>query len=227
MDNLCKGDIVISPVTANQIYDYSRSSSKVSSNISIKFDILSDILLPRNTKVEIIETEFEYTFNNIDKNIHINGHKIKKSSNCLEEIICISDKYINLVDNSYKCLVLNITESLNVEIDVNVRIKGIAHINSCDKICFEAIGKGKDKISSIIVSNIYIPNTSKCFKDNYLKVKNDIVGLANPEYIFLSPLFDCCGCIEFLMGNVFINYCINLDMLSIVPSDINLISYKY
>ena len=126
-------------------------------------------------------------------------------------------------DENCKELCLSITEHIEATLKINACIKCVAYTCNCKKIYFEAIGEVTDELCSIITSKFLVPNFKKTFEKPYLVLKNEIIGIANPEYIYLSPIFGTCCTIDQLLGNVFINYFINLDIKTIVPCCLNLI----
>ncbi len=226
MNVICKNNIRLRPENVDTIYDSVRTMNKLNSNIPINFKILGECTLPNNTKIDILETKFEYQICKVDKKILVNGHNVDCNSNSIKDKICLNKNYINLVDKNCSNLILSIVENISFDFKIKVKMKGIAYINNCEKVYFEALGEGEDHIKSILLSNIHVPNIVKCFKKIYLNFDNDIVGMANPECLFLSPIYDCDLNIEFLLGNAFLNYIINLDIVSSIPSNLNSLSYK-
>lgn len=226
MSKKCNNNLMLCPVSIDRIYDFSRATTSLSSNLPIKFDVICDCCLPCDTKIEIVETTFKYNLCKIKKSVLLNGHKIDDISNTLEDKIYLNRNYVNLVDKDCKELMLNITEHIKADFEIQAYIKGIAYINNCKKVCFEAFGEGIDKIDSIIISNACVPNFLSCIDSAYLRLKNEILGVANPEYIFISPIYDCCSNIENLLANVFVNYCISLDLKSLIPTNLNLLCQK-
>lgn len=229
MNQICKlreGDVVLCPVNVNEIYDSVRTISNINSNIPITFTVFSECKLPVNTKVDITETKFEYSIFNIKKDVLINGHKVLTDSNLKKDKICLKKEHVNLIDKSHKNLLLNITETIKFNLRISIKIKGTAYINECESVYFEASGEGKDRINTIIVSEICVPNFLECNSNVYLSLKNEIIGSANPEYTFLSPIYDCKSNIERLLGNVFTSYTINLDIASLIPSSLDIFAYQ-
>lgn len=226
MNVICKNNVRLSPVNVDRIYDSIRTTNKLNSNISINFKILSECKLPNNTKIDILETKFEYQICKIDKKILVNGHNIDCNPSSIKDKICLNKNYINLVHKNCSNLILSIVEDISFDFKIKVKVKGIAYINNCEKVYFEALGEGEDHIKSILLSNIYVPNIVRCFKKVYLNFDNDIIGIVNPECLFLSPIYDCDLNIEFLLGNAFLSYIINLDIVSSIASNSNSLSYK-
>ncbi|MCR8744607.1 hypothetical protein [Romboutsia lituseburensis] len=214
------------PVLVNRIYDRSKATTKLSSNIPMNFQVFSQCPLPSNTKLEIVKTNFKYEICNIDKKILINGHNINCCKNSIKDTICIDNKMLSTTNDECNKITFNIIENLNVSFKVEIEIEGIAYINDCQKIYFEAIGCGEDNINAIILSNILIPNPRNLSNNAYLEINNDILGLASPDCIFLSPIFDCKKNIDSLFGNVFLNYMIELDISCLMPSALNLLKSK-
>lgn len=223
---LCEGDVVLCPIEVNQIYDSVRAINNINSNLPITFAIFSECDLPANTKVYIIETNFEYSIFNLKKSVLINGHNVLTDSNLNNNKINLKKEHINLLDKNCKNLLLNITETIKFNLEINIKIKGTAYIDECRSVSFEAWGKGKDRINTIILSQICVPNFLECDSNVYLSLKNEIIGIANPECTFLSPIYDCKSNIEQLLGNVFTSYTINLDTISLIPSSLNVFKCK-
>ncbi|WP_042272970.1 hypothetical protein [Faecalimicrobium dakarense] len=229
MSQLCKlreGNVGLCPVSANKIYDSVRSTSNINSNLPITFKVFSECDLPINTKIDITGTKFEYSIFNIKKDVLINGHKVLTDSSLKKDKICLKKEYVNLIDKNCESLLLNITENIKFNLKINIKIKGTAHINECKSVYFEAFGEGRDCINTIIVSEIFVPNFLNCNSSVYLSLENEIIGVANPEYTFLSPIYDCKSNIEHLLGNVFTSYTINLNIASLIPSYLELFAYK-
>lgn len=227
MYNNCNNNLIVCPVNVERIYDVNKTTNKLSSNLLIKFNIICNCVLPRDSKIEILETKFQYNLCNVKKRILIDGHKAEGCFNNIEDIVHLNNRYINLTDENCKELSLSITEHINATVKINACIKCVAHTCNCNKIYFEAIGEGTDELRSIITSKFLVPNLKKTFEKPYLILRNEIIGLAKPEYIYLSPIHGTCYDIEKLLGNVFINYCINFDLKTIVPCCLNLFCKKY
>ncbi|MCE9676795.1 hypothetical protein LPC27_13550 [Paraclostridium bifermentans] len=226
MENNCNNNLIVCPVNVERIYDVNKTTNKLSSNLPIKFNILSNCVLPCDSKIEILETRFQYNLCNVKKRILINGHKVEGCFNNIYDIVYLNNRYINLADENCKELCLSITEHIEVNLKINACIKCVAHTCNCKKIYFEAVGEGTDELCSIITSKFLVPNFKKTFEKPYLILKNEIIGLAKPEYIYLSPIYGTCCDIEKLLGNVFINYCINFDLKTIIPCCLNVFCKK-
>ncbi|RDY24983.1 hypothetical protein CHF27_001930 [Romboutsia maritimum] len=226
MKQLCKDNIGLSSVKIDRIYDMTKSVNKVNSNISVNFKTLTTCDIPKDTKIDIVESKLELSTCSIQRKTKINGHNVNINEDKLEDKICLIRKYINLKDENCDNLILSITEDLKIDLKVKIKLKCIAHINECNSICFEAIGEGKDSISLVIVSEICTPNIKKCDEDIYINLKNKIMAIADPRYIFLSPIYDCNSNIDYLISNVFLNYNLEFYAISLIPSSLNLISYN-
>ncbi|HSQ90091.1 hypothetical protein [Romboutsia sp.] len=226
MNVVCKRNIRLHPANVGTIYDSVRTINKLNSNIPINFEILSECPLPNNAKIDILETKFEYQICKVDKKILVNGHNVDCTLNSIKDKICLNKSYINLVHKNCSNLILSIVENISFDFKIKVKVKAIAYIDNCRKVFFEAFGEGEDHIKSILLSNVCAPNMVKYSQNIYLKFDNDIMGMAYPEFLFLSPIYDCDLNIDFLLGNAFLNYIINLDITSLISSDLNLPSYK-
>ena len=148
---------------------------------------------------------------------------MENESSSLESSFCISEKYINIIEESCDDLLLNITESLNLEFQISVKIKAVAHIDKNKKMCIEALGTTTDSIQTILVSNICVPNHKCNMRKAFITLENDIKICADPEYVFLSPIYNYHCDMDAFLGNVFLNYCISLNLLSLLPANISLL----
>lgn len=223
MDRQQNSDIIICPFKVNKILDNTVTINKLSSNLPIKFNILNECVLPYNTRIEILETKSEYDICKIKKEILVNGYKLENESSSLESSFCISEKCINIIEESYDDLLLNITECLNLEFQISVKIKAVAHIDKNMKMCIEALGTTTDSIQTILVSNICVPNHKCNMRKAFITLENDIKICADPEYVFLSPIYNYHCDMDAFLGNVFLNYCISLNLLSLLPANISLL----
>lgn len=192
MSSTCKNNVFFYPVLVDRIYSKSKVIANLNSNICMNFQISSKLPLPSNTKIQIVETNLKYKIYNTNKKILINGYKIRCNECCIEENIWINNSILNLVDTECKELNLNIVEEISASFDIQVEIKGIAYIDNCKEVYFEAYGNGE----------------------------------ANPNCLFLSPIYNYTTDIESLLGNVFLNYVISLSTYSLIPSRLNVLSIK-
>lgn len=226
MSYTCENNVFFYPALVDMIYSKSKVKTNINSNICMNFQISSNLPLPSNTKIQIIETNLKYKIYNTDKKILINGYNIKCNKCCTEENVWIDDRILNLVDTECKELNLNIVEEISASFDIQVDIKGIAYIDNYKDVYFEAFGNGEDRIKTILLTNISIPNTKKISSKVYLNFNNNIWGEANPNCLFLSPMYNYTTDIESLLGNVFLNYVISLSTYSLIPSRLNVLSIK-
>ncbi|MBC5997866.1 hypothetical protein EAI30_13140 [Romboutsia ilealis] len=222
MDIQQSSNIIICPFKVNKILDSTTTINKLSSNLPIKFDILDNCTLPCNARIEILESKLEYDICKINKEILVNGHKLKIKSSSLKSSFYIDKNYVNIIEESCNDLLLNITECLNIEFQISVRIKAVAHVNKNQKISIEALGKTNDSIQTILISNVYVPNYKCNMEKVFIDFENGIKICSSPEYIFLSPIYDYNCNMNAFLGNVFLNYCINLNLLSLLPTNISL-----
>ncbi len=221
-----QGNIELMPIMANQVYDSVITTNKINSNLPISFDIFRTCTLPMDTKISICETDFKYNIFNIDNEILLNGHSILTNSYLENNNICLKKEYVNLMYECCENIILNVVQRLSFDVNINIQIRGDAYIDKCKSVYFEAEGKGSDKINTLIISEIMVPNFLTCNQNNHLNFKNEIIGMANPEFAFLSPIYDDKSNIKFLLGNVFLNYIINLNISSLQNSTIGIFTYK-
>ena len=206
-------------ILVNKIYDTSRAINKISSNIKTNFKVTSKCPLPKNTKIKITEATLCYEICNLQKHLLINGHSCNCSKLSLQEGIYLDNKFIYPYDTTCDELTLSIVEGLKLDIDLKINIKGIAYITTLECVSFEAFCSGKDSIDTIILSNLFVPSPNRCFDTPFIKFNNNINVCVNPDYIYLSPVYDSECNIESLIGNIFINYCISLDSTSLIKND--------
>ena len=90
-------------------------------------------------------------------------------------------------------------------------------------MCIEALGTTTDSIQTILVSNICVPNHKCNMRKAFITLENDIKICADPEYVFLSPIYNYHCDMDAFLGNVFLNYCISLNLLSLLPANISLL----
>ncbi len=213
------------PIIEERVFDYTRVFGRVSSNIAINFDVISDCKIPNGSKIDIKKVYFKYEVYKAHKEILVNGHNIKYQ-NCTGNKILLSPNYINLLNNECNNLIINVIEKLCFSLKVKVIIQGVAYKDGCKAIHFEAIGKGKDEINSSIISNVCFPNYDYKSNKGYIKLENNIIGVVEPNNVFLSPIYNCDCNIESFLGNIFINYCISLDLISLIEEKMNVFTWK-
>lgn len=222
MNNEYRGKIIIYKKDENQVYDSFRIINKLNSNISMTFNVMRPCTLPKDSKIEILETNCMCNIQKIDKEININGNKVYNESQSLEEYACIEEKHLNLHGKDCAKILINITEKVEYNVKISLKIKGVAYSNDYDKCYFEAESEGKDCINTIFISKIYIPNLEYCINDIKLNFINNVKAKVNSNCVFLSPLYDCDMNIDTLLGNVFINYELYFETLSLIPSYVDL-----
>lgn len=210
---ICKYNNIICPSTTKKLFDSNNNIIDINSNFLINFNLCDGITLPKNSKIEILETQVNYSLVEIEKEILINGRKVDCQKSLLYDCIYIKEDLINLPKDNYNKILLAIAESLRLEVNCNIKIKAIAHTNYGEKIYFKAIGQSKDSINATLISKCCIPNNKCNFNESYIELNNCLSTVVNPDYIFLSPVYDCYCNINNLLGNVFINYEINLELI--------------
>ncbi|UEL48821.1 hypothetical protein [Terrisporobacter hibernicus] len=203
---------IICPSTAKKLLDSNITTVSTNSSFPIDFTLYKDLKLPKKCKIEVLETRLQYNISKIEKELLINGKCVDSHKFSLHNCIDIKDIFINLAKDNHNKILFNMMEYLKLEISLILEFKAIAHTDSCGKIYFEAIGKSKDYIETLLMSHCCIP--VNCNLDNiYIEIDHCLNTKVNPNHIFLSPIYDCQSNINSLLGNVFINYEILIDLI--------------
>ncbi|HBI92418.1 MAG TPA: hypothetical protein DDY58_08285 [Terrisporobacter glycolicus] len=210
---VCKCNNIFCPSTAKKLFDSNNNMIEINSNFPMNFNICDDVTLPKNSKIEILETNVDYNITGIEKEMLINGIKINCDKSLLYDCIYIENNLINLPKDNNRKILLAIAQSLKIEIVCNIEMSAIAHTDCGEKIYFKAIGESKDPLNTTLISKCCIPNNNSNFIDTYIELNNCISTIVNPDYIFLSPVYDSCCNINNLLGNVYVNYKINLELI--------------
>lgn len=205
MDNY-KTNNLVCPSTVKKVFDCDNNITMINSTLSINFDLCDGITLPKNSKIEILETHVICNISHIEKEILVNGRKIDCEKSSLYDSICIKDDLINLPKDNKNKILLSIAEPLKLKVDCSIEIKALAHTLDHQQIYIKAIGKCVDSIDTILLSRCCIPYSSCDFDEIYLDINNYLNTIANPDYIFLSPLYNSCCHIDKFLGKVFLNY---------------------
>lgn len=211
--NNCECNNIVCPSTVKKLFDCDNNIIDINSNFPMNFTLCDGITLPKDSKIEILETRVNYNLSNIEKELLINGKKIDCEKYSLYDCIYVKNNLINLPKDNTNKILLSIIEFLKLEVNCSIEIKAIAHTVSCEKIYIKAIGKSKDSIDTILMSKCCIPYNNCNFNETYLELNNCLTTIVNPDYIFLSPIYDCCSNIDNFLGKVFINYKINLELI--------------
>lgn len=206
----CKNTVCHS--TVKKLLDCDKNMIEINSNFPIKFTLHDGITLPKNSKIEILETVVNYNLTEIEKELSINGRKVDCEKSSLYDCIYIKDDLINLPTDNKNKILLALVESLRLEIHFNIEIKAIAHTICGEKIYIESIGQANDCINTVLMAKCCIPHNN-CFDETYIELDNYINTILEPDYIFLSPIYDCCSNIDNFLGKAFISYKIDLDLM--------------
>lgn len=208
---ICECNNTVYPSTAIKLFDSDNKMIDINSNAQISFKLCNDIYLPKNCKIEILETKLNYSVNNIEKEILINGKCINSNNLTLNDCINLSENYINLPKDNCNKILLSIVECLKLDINLILYFRAIAHTEDCRKIYIETVGECEDNIETIFMTKCYCNSGELDFDKSYIELNNNLSSIICPDYIFLSPVFDCQSNIVRLLGNVFINYQLTLD----------------
>lgn len=204
---------MICPSTTKKLFDFDKNLIEINSNISINFALCDNITLPKDSKIEILETHVEYSISNVEKLLLINGRKIDCDKLSLYDCISLKEHWINVPKDNKNKILLSMIESLDLKINLCVEIKAVAHTPNCEKIYFRAIGNSMDLVKTTLINKCCIPFSCYNFKKTYIELNSCLVTTTNPNYIFLSPLYDCNSNINYLLGNVFVNHKIEFESI--------------
>lgn len=198
--------------TSNLLLDSSQSLIEINSKIPITFKLYNDVYLPKNCKIEILETKLNYNTDNIEKEILINGRSVNSSNSSLNDSINIKEDYINLPKDDCNKILFSVVECLKLDINLILHFKAIVHTDDCRKLYMESTGEFKDSIETILMTKCCFPYKKLDVDKSFMEINNYLSPIINPDYIFLSPLFDCQSNINSLLGKAFINYELMLDI---------------
>lgn len=211
--NDCECNNIVCPSTVKKLFDCDNSMMEINLNTSMNFNICNGVTLPKNCKIEILETKVNYSISKIEKEILINGRKVDCENFSLYDCICVRDDLINIPKDNKNKILLAIAQPLKLEVNSTIEIKAIAHTSNCEKIYLQAVGESKDCIDTILISKCCIPYNSCDFSETYIELNNYLSTMVNPDYIFLSPIYDCSSNIDNFLGKVFLNYKIDLELI--------------
>ena len=114
----------------------------------------------------------------------INGRKVDCEKSSLSDCIYIKNDLINLPKNNKNKILLSIIEFLKLEVNCSIEIKAIAHTDNCKKIYFEATGKSKDCIETLLMNKCCIP-ANYDLNNNFIEVDHCLNANVNPNFIFI------------------------------------------
>ena len=125
---------IICPSTVNKLIDSNKDFIELNSNFPIRFKICDNISLPKNCKIEILETKLKYNISHIEKEILINGRSIESNSASLNDSINIGEDFINCPKSNINKILFSATEHLKLSICLTLIFKAIAHTDNYDRI---------------------------------------------------------------------------------------------
>lgn len=198
-------DNIICPSTVKKLVDSNISTITTNSSFPMYFTLCEDLKLPKKCKIEILETRLQYNISKAEKELLINGKYVDLSKSSLHDCINIKDVFINLPKDNHNKILFSIIESLKLEISLILEFKAIAYTDNCKKIYFEAIGKSKDCIETLLMNKCCIPSNYD-LDNNFIDVDHRLKAEINTDFIFISPKYDYHSNIDGLLGRVFINY---------------------
>lgn len=137
---------IICPSTVKKFLDSDIATIAANSSFPMYFTLCKNLKLPKNCKVEILETRLQYNISKVEKELLINGKYVDSDKSLLHDCINIKDVFINLPKDNYNKILFSIIEKLKLQISLILEFKAIAHTDNCKKIYFEATGKSKDYI---------------------------------------------------------------------------------
>lgn len=198
-------DNIICPSTVKKLLDSDTSTITENSSFPMYFTLCKDLKLPKKCKIEVLGTRLQYNISKVEKELSINGKYVDLSKCSLHDCINIKDVFINLPKDNHNKILFSIIESLKLEISLILEFKAIAHTDNCKKIYFEATGKSKDCIETLLMNKCCI-SANYDLDNNFIEVDHCLNAEVNPNFIFISPKYDCHSNIDGLFGRVFINY---------------------
>lgn len=203
---------IICPSTIKNFLDSNIATIATNSSFPMHFTLCENLKLPKQCKIEILETRLQYNISKTEKELLINGKCVDSDKSLLNDCINIKDVFINLPKDNHNKILFSIIEKLKLEISIILEFKAIAHTDNCKKIYFEATGKSEDRIEILLMNKCCIP--ANCDLDNnFIDVDHRLNAEVNPDYIFISPKYDCYSNIDGFLGRVFINYEILMDLM--------------
>jgi hypothetical protein len=211
------------PVLIDKVYDDVKSVDNENNPRCIEFKIKDQCELPFNCKVEILETTITTKVKKLGNKIFIQGREIDFDNDSFSNepnIINLDESLINICrSKKYPKFALKVNEWVEACVEIDICIKAVAYVDDCDEeICFEAVGCIDDELCIPLMYTICVPNFIENDDKPYLKQTNEIQGIVDQSFIFLSPLPDCDGNIEKLLGKLVVTYCVSSNIESIIPN---------
>lgn len=200
----------------NKMLGSNKTSIDLNSNFLMKFDLDACLPLPKDVKIEILETKLTYNICKVEKNILLNGHTIESDSSSLKDEFYLKKEYCNLGYKECRNILFNITELIKLKVCICLEIKALAHTENTSPILINAVGNTEDCIETILMTKDSIPNFKNTLDNIKICLENNLTSMVTPDYIFLSPIYDDCLDIDSFIGNVYINYCLGLSLCSYV-----------
>lgn len=194
-----------------------RTAVNINSNFLMTFNIINSLPLPSNSKIKIEEVNLNYDIYESKKNILLNGHKIESDLNSLNESFYLKGEYFNLTNEENSKIILSLVESIRLNMSINLKLKGFAYIDGCEPIFIEVHGKSKDCIEAILVAKNNIYNYKNILRNVKIYLENNLTPIVNPDFIFLSPIYDEHLDIYAFIGNVYISFGLGLHMVTCLP----------
>lgn len=219
------------PILIDKVYDSIKTVENENSPRCMEFEIKGECELPFNCKIEILETTITTKVKKLGNKIFIQGHEIDLDSDsfCNEpNIIKLDESLINICKSKkYPKFALKVNEWVEACVEIDVCIQAVAYVDDCDdEICFEAVSCIDDELCIPLMYTISVPNFIEDNNKPYLKQTDDLLGIIDQSFIFLSPLPDCDGNIEKLLGKLVVTYCVSSNVESIVPNCPEFKDYK-
>ncbi len=211
-------------ISVDKIIDKSKGCNNVNSNICTTFNIESKCEIPPHSKVKIVKAELECRIVDIEREFLLNGQEAPLLKDRDKDYLLLTSKYINLCDECVVDIKVNIIERIKMHIVNKVYIWGVAYCGDCREICFRGCGECEDIIETIVGSNLKINNFCNFNEKIKIIVENELIPSLNLQTIYLSPLCGCSGCIEYLVGNIYPTYGVELYLRAIRKENIGVLS---
>lgn len=204
MDRYSKNFVYVKNI--KKVIDSGYDLGEIKSNFFINLNMCNGMVLPDDSKIKIINAKLEHSICKCNKEIFINGIKVNTTENLLEDCMLLNEDSINIHRYNNNEILITIVEKLALEIESTLYIEAVAYLGCGNKVIFSATGKAVDCINLIFNNkSCVLYNDYKCDKI-YIETKNKLSTDIDPDFIFLSPVFDCNSNISGFIGNVFIDY---------------------
>lgn len=212
MNNHNKNLVYVSSIKRD--LDYNCEENNINSNFFLNFNLCDNTILPRNCKIKISRVKSTYKISKCKKNILINGKNINFDENLFCDSITLDYDLINIPKCNRDKILISVIEIVHLELENILEIDALAYLESGIIKKFKASGQAIDCCDLILKNEICLPYNEYNNDKVYIEFKNCLSTSVEPNFIYLSPIFNCNGNISDLIGNIFINYRMSLEVKS-------------